>query len=55
MNKDSNKENNMPPTITIPNGIRLVDAAPKDKAKGKAPNIMARLVIRIGRKRIDAA
>ncbi len=42
----------MPPTITIPNGCRLVDAAPSDIASGNEPNAMARLVIRIGRKRM---
>ena len=35
----------IPPTITTPNGIRLVDAAPKDNASGNAPNAMARLVM----------
>ena len=48
-NNVSIKENNIPPTITMPKGILLVDAAPIDKAIGKAPNDMARLVIRIGR------
>jgi len=45
----------IPPTITIPRGIRLVEAAPKERAIGRAPNIMARLVINIGRKRMDEA
>ncbi len=40
----------MPPTITIPNGIRLVEDAPNDNASGNAPNDMARLVINMGRK-----
>lgn len=45
----------MPPTITIPNGIRLVAAAPKDKAIGKAPKDIAKLVIKMGRIRALAA
>ncbi len=44
-------ENKIPPTITTPRGIRLVAAAPNDKARGSAPNDMARLVMRIGRSR----
>ena len=41
----------MPLTITIPNGTRLVAAAPNDNAIGNAPNDIAKLVISIGRKR----
>ena len=39
---------------TIPNGIRLLAAAPSDKASGRAPSDIAKLVIRIGRKRCVA-
>ena len=48
-------ENRTPPTITMPNGIRLVAASPSDKASGNAPKLIARLVIKIGRNRCDAA
>ena len=41
--------------MTTPSGIRLVAAAPKDNASGRAPSDMARLVIRIGLKRCVAA
>lgn len=44
----------IPPTITTPNGMRLVEEAPSDKARGNAPNDMARLVINIGRSRCVA-
>src|SRR5881275_309491 len=37
-NKVRIKENKIPPTTTIPNGIRLVEAAPRLNAIGKAPN-----------------
>lgn len=53
-NKVSTSENMIPPTITTPNGTRLVEDAPNDKARGKAPRDMARLVINIGRKRCVA-
>ena len=46
--KVSTNENIMPPTITIPNGIRLVEASPNDKASGNAPRLIARLVIKMG-------
>jgi len=49
------KEKIIPPTITIPKGIRLVAAAPNDNAMGKAPNAIAKLVMRMGRKRMVAA
>ena len=42
-------ENITPPTITTPNGIRLVLASPNDNAMGSEPNAMAKLVINIGR------
>ena len=51
----STNENIIPPTITIPNGIRLVAAAPRESAIGKAPKDMAKLVIKIGRNRWLAA
>ena len=35
-NKVKTKENNVPPTITTPIPILLVEAAPRDKAIGKA-------------------
>jgi len=54
-NSVSIKEKIIPPTITIPNGIRLVLAAPKLIAIGKAPKAVAKLVIKIGRKRCTEA
>ena len=54
-NKVNTRENIIPPTITIPNGIRLVDDAPNDNANGNAPKDIAKLVIKIGRKRCVAA
>jgi hypothetical protein len=47
----STNENIVPPTITTPIPILLVDAAPKDMAIGNAPSEMAKLVIKIGLKR----
>ena len=48
------KENNKPPTITIPIGIRLDEPAPNASAIGNAPKIVANEVIKIGRKRAEA-
>jgi hypothetical protein len=42
------RENTIPPTMTTPRGILLVAAAPSDKARGRAPNAMAKLVIKMG-------
>ena len=53
-NKVSNNEKHKPPTTTIPNGIRLVEPAPKANAIGNAPKIVANEVIKIGRKRAAA-
>ena len=39
MKSVSTNENNTPPTITIPNGIRLVDASPRERANGSAPSV----------------
>jgi hypothetical protein len=50
-NNVKTKEKIVPPTITTPIPILLVEAAPRDIAIGKAPNEMAKLVIRIGRNR----
>ena len=50
-NKVSIRANNKPPTITIPRGTLLEAPAPKAKAIGKAPNMVANEVIKIGRKR----
>ena len=50
-NKVNISENKVPPTMTTPIPILLVDAAPNDKAIGSAPNAMAKLVIKIGLKR----
>ena len=36
-NKVSTNENKTPPTITIPRGCRLEDAAPIDNARGNEP------------------
>ena len=41
--------------MTIPKGLRLVDAAPRLSAMGNAPNAVARLVINMGRSRCCAA
>ncbi len=54
-NKVSTSENSIPPTKTIPNGMRLVAAAPSDMAIGKAPSAIVKLVINIGRIRAVAA
>src|SRR4051794_39639192 len=54
-NKVRIKENKIPPTTTMPNGIRLVAAAPRLNAIGKAPKEVAKLVINIGRSRCEAA
>ena len=51
MNRVNTSENNKPPTTTIPNGTRLEEDTPRLNAIGKAPNVVARLVIKIGRKR----
>src|SRR3546814_7655624 len=45
------KEKIVPPTITTPIPILLVDAEPILMAIGNAPRAMVRLVIKIGRKR----
>ncbi len=55
MNSESTRENITPPTITRPSGLRLVEAAPRERAMGSAPNIMAMLVISMGRRRRVAA
>ncbi len=54
-NNVNTKENRVPPTMTTPIPIRLVEAAPSDKAIGQAPNEIAKLVINIGRSRACAA
>ena len=54
-NKVSIKENMIPPIITIPNETRLVEPVPKAIAMGTAPSAIAKLVIKIGRKRMAAA
>ena len=43
------------PLQTIPKGIRLVEAAPKLNAMGKAPKDVAKLVIKTGLNRCVAA
>ena len=48
-------KNKIPPTTTIPNGTRLVAAAPRLNAIGNAPSEVASDVIRIGRSRCEAA
>ena len=45
----------MPPTITQPIWMRLSAPAPVARASGSAPSTMAPVVIRIGRRRCDAA
>ena len=47
-NRVSTNENKIPPMITIPNGILLVDASPSDSARGRAPNDIAKLVMIMG-------
>ncbi len=49
------RENIRPPTMTIPIGTRLVAPAPRARAMGSAPKIVASEVIRIGRKRAAEA
>ena len=44
-----------PPMMAAPMGMREVDESPKARAIGKAPRMVAKLVIKIGRKRCDAA
>ena len=55
MNRVSTSENKVPPIITTPMPIRLVEAAPKDRAIGKAPSAIVKLVIKMGRKRDSEA
>ena len=54
-NKVSTRANNIPPTITIPSGMRLLPAEPRDIAMGNAPRVVASVVINIGRKRATEA
>ena len=54
-NKVKTKAKMVPPTITTPIPILLLEAAPMDKAIGKAPNAMARLVIKMGLSRASEA
>ncbi|MNI70770.1 hypothetical protein D3C73_1266020 [compost metagenome] len=54
-NSVNTNENKVPPTITVPILILLFAAAPKASAIGKAPMAIAKLVIKIGRKRETAA
>src|SRR5438876_10895959 len=46
-NKVSTRANNKPPTITTPNGMRLLPAEPMANAIGNAPKVVANVVIRI--------
>ena len=51
INKVSTMEKTNPPIIATPIGIRLVAAVPKASAIGNVPKLVAKLVMRIGRKR----
>src|SRR4030095_515926 len=53
--KVSTSANSIPPTITIPSGTRLLPAEPNANAIGNAPNVVASVVIRIGRNRATDA
>lgn len=48
MNSVKINEKMVPPTMTTPMPILLLEAAPMDSAIGNAPNAIARLVINIG-------
>ena len=54
-NKVRMSEKSKPQTTTIPNETRLLAPAPKANAIGIAPNMVAKEVIRMGRKRAEAA
>ena len=55
MNKVSTKANIKPPIMVNPIGILLVEESPNANAIGNAPNMVDKLVIKIGRKRSAAA
>ena len=54
-NRVSNKEKSNPKTTTIPKETRLSAPAPMLRAIGKAPNMVASDVIKMGRRRAEAA
>src|ERR1041385_6488969 len=47
--------NTSPPTTTIPSDVLLPEDVPSESAIGSVPNIIASVVIKIGRKRETAA
>ena len=49
------REKSNPPITTTPIDTRLCDPAPKANAMGNAPSMVAMLVMRMGRNRIDDA